>query len=221
MAEAPRLAQAGDRPARRACTDTPAHAYTKTNGHHDCSVLLTPMRKPSNHPRLPRPGLAAIVACLTLAGVGIGTPAAAAGSPYPAGVSRPLTGHARTLARVAKAPHPKTKRKKPRKPKLRGNPARALLAFQAMQKYYYIPGSGLYSGEPFSYLWPFSQAFAVTISMAYIPRLPISFSHELPARLVGLDSYLDPNNSGAPEGIYTSTLAGFDGTVAPPAGPGG
>ena len=38
---------------------------------------------------------------------------------------------------------------------------------------------------------------------------------------VGLHTYLDTNNSGAPEGTYTSTLAAFDGTVAPPAGPGG
>jgi hypothetical protein len=179
------------------------------------------MRKPSNHPRLPRPGLAAIVACLTLAGAGIGTPAAVAGSSYPSGVSRPLTGHARTLARVAKAPHPKTKRKKPHKPKLRGNPARALLAFQAMQKYYYIPGSGLYSGEPFSYLWPFSQALAATVSMANIAPLSRAFAGEIHARLIGLRDYLDTANSGAPEGTFTSTLAAYDGTAAPPTGPGG
>jgi hypothetical protein len=36
-----------------------------------------------------------------------------------------------------------------------------------------------------------------------------------------LRNYLDTNNSGAPEGTFTSTLAGFDGTVAPPTGPGG
>ena len=52
---------------------------------------------------------------------------------------------------------------------LHGNPARALRAFEAMQRYYYIPGSGLYEGEPFSFLWPFSQAFAATVSMSQRP----------------------------------------------------
>lgn len=90
-----------------------------------------------------------------------------------------------------------------------------------MQKEYYIGGSGLYAGEPYSYLWPFSQAFAATVSVAFIPHLGVSLSHEVQARLTGLNSYLDTNNSGAEEGTYTSTLAAFDGTVAPPVGPGG
>ncbi|MDQ6811123.1 MAG: glycoside hydrolase family 76 protein, partial [Actinomycetota bacterium] len=38
---------------------------------------------------------------------------------------------------------------------------------------------------------------------------------------VGLASYLDTSNSGEPEGTFTSSLAAFDGVVAPPAGPGG
>jgi hypothetical protein len=153
-------------------------------------------------------------------------------SAYPAGATRPtLVPRPSDFARSAssRAAHgrssasrrPSSRRRKPPKPVLRGNAARALLAYQAMQKYYYLQGSGLYSGEPFSYLWPFSQAFAVTISMAQIQHMPVSFGRDLRARLVGLDSYLDRNNSGAPEGIYTSTLAAFDGTVAPPAGPGG
>jgi hypothetical protein len=112
-------------------------------------------------------------------------------------------------------------RRKPRKPVLHGNPARALLAFQAMQSHYYLQGSGLYAGEPFSYLWPFSQALAATISLANVPHMPVSFARELHARMIGLNSYLDTNNSGASEGTFTSTLAAFDGTVAPPAGPGG
>ena len=40
-----------------------------------------------------------------------------------------------------------------------------------MQKAYYVLGSGLYKGEPFSYLWPFSQALAATVSVANIPAL--------------------------------------------------
>jgi len=114
-----------------------------------------------------------------------------------------------------------TPAKKPKKPALRGNPARALVAFEAMQRHYYIAGSGLYAGEPFSYLWPFSQALAATVSVANIPQVSVSLQRELQSRLTGLNSYLDTNNSGASEGTYTSTLAAFDGTVAPPAGPGG
>jgi hypothetical protein len=57
--------------------------------------------------------------------------------------------------------------------------------------------------------------------MAYIPHLGVSLARELQSRLTGLDAYLDTDNSGASEGTFTSTLAAFDGTVAPPAGPGG
>jgi hypothetical protein len=143
--------------------------------------------------------------------------ASRAGSRYPAGATRPLSRAqlARAASTHSHAP------KKPHKPALHGNPARALLAFEALQKYYYLQGSGLYEGEPFSYLWPFSQALAATISMANIPHLGVSFAHELQARMYGLHFYLDTNNSGASEGAFTSTLAGFDGTVAPPTGPGG
>jgi hypothetical protein len=166
----------------------------------------------------------------------------AGGSPYPAAATRPAFvakpaqfAHAGAPAHKAAssggsaapgsttptptpAASPKTKAKPP---KLHGNPARALAAFQAMQKRYYVAGSGLYAGEPYSYLWPFSQALAATISMADIPDLGVSLTHEIKARVTGLASYLDTNNSGAPEGTYTSTLAAFDGTVAPPTGPGG
>ncbi len=136
-------------------------------------------------------------------------------SPYPAGATRPaFTPKPSEYARAASA-------KKPKKPVLHGNPARALVAFEAMQKHFYIAGSGLYEGEPFAYLWPFSQALAATVSVAYIPHLGVSLAKELDARLTGLNSYLDTDNSGASEGVYTSTLAAFDGTVAPPAGPGG
>jgi len=116
---------------------------------------------------------------------------------------------------------PKSVKAKSRAPVPHGDPKRALVAFQAMQKAYYVKGKGLYAGEPFSYMWPFSQAFAATVSMAEIPRLGISLTRELHARLTGLHDYLDTSNSGAPEGTFTSTLTAFDGAVAPPLGPGG
>src|SRR5665213_814865 len=146
-------------------------------------------------------------------------------SPYPAGATRAsLYPRPSQYARAASAGGTSAAGKRAKKKavkKLRGNPARALAAFEAMQAHYYIKGSGLYEGEPFSYLWPFSQALAATVSMANIPHLGVSVTHELNARLFGLRSYLDLNNSGASEGTFTSTLAAFDGTVAPPTGPGG
>ncbi|HTB71210.1 MAG TPA: glycoside hydrolase family 76 protein [Solirubrobacteraceae bacterium] len=189
-----------------------------------------------------------LLACAALASLGASNALAATGvagavhraarssARYPSGASRPFAHpRARPLARAATsaggiAPPgssttpSKTKSKtkqKPRKPVLKGNPLRGLLAYEAMQRYYYIPGSGLYDGEPFSYLWSFSQAFAATVSMSNVPHLPVSLAAEVRARLLGLREYLDANNSGAPEGIYTSSLPAFDGTVAPPAGPGG
>jgi Glycosyl hydrolase family 76 len=181
---------------------------------------------------------------------------AAGSSPYPAAATRatfhpkasefahsPATAHKAASSGGAAAPgssptSPATsttpskstrakKKKKPKPPTLHGNPARALVAFEAMQKYYYLKGSGLYAGEPFSYLWSFSQALAATVSinqmseLAKVPTVKASLTGELQARLIGLHDYLDTNNSGADEGVYTSTLPAYDGTAAPPVGPGG
>jgi Glycosyl hydrolase family 76 len=172
-------------------------------------------------------------------------------SPYPAGATRPLrvakpsefahaaaaptggssapaSGSSKSTSGSSKTSSKKHSKPKPKpKPVLHGDPARAVLAFEAMQRAYYIAGSGLYQGEPFSFLWPFSQALAATVTLSHvtgiatIPGLTAVFARELNARMVGLRSYLDINNSGAPEGTFTSSLAAFDGTVAPPTGPGG
>ncbi len=151
-----------------------------------------------------------------------------AGSGYPARASRPAFRTVRArLATKASAGAISVKipiagrRGKSHWMVLRGDPARAWLSFQEMQRYYYLLGSGLYRGEPFSYLWSFSQAMAATVSMANIPKLQSVMRRELKARVVGLRSYLDTDNSGAVEGTYTSTLAAYDGTTAPPTGPGG
>jgi hypothetical protein len=162
-------------------------------------------------------------------------------SPYPAGATRPQLrprafeyahaagsggASAPSSSRPSTSKGSKHRHRKPAPPPpLRGNPARALAAFEAMQRQYYISGSGLYDGEPFSYLWPFSQALAATVNLANIPHLSATLQKEvreqIKERLLGLNEYLDANNSGAPEGVYLSTLPAFDGTVAPPAGPGG
>ncbi len=204
----------------------------------------------ADHPRTLRGLCASLLALLSLALLSLALPVSGAwaASPYPAGATRPAytpkrseyaragsSAHSASSSGGAAAPGGSapstssapaahaapTKAKKPKKPLLHGNPARALVAFEAMQKHFYIAGSGLYEGEPFSYLWPFSQALAATVSVAYIPHLGVSLAKELDARLTGLNDYLDTDNSDASEGTYTSTLAAFDGTVAPPAGPGG
>jgi hypothetical protein len=178
----------------------------------------------------PRPACTgALAACATLLAAGpLAPPAGAARGParsaYPAAAQRPLLRlSAAELARerASSASSPATRKRKKKKPALSGNPLRALLAYEAMQSHYYIRGSGLYEGEPFSYLWPFSQALAATVTLANAPTLAKTISRELQPRIVGLQDYLDTNNSGAPEGVYTSSLAAYDGTVAPPAGPGG
>ena len=191
---------------------------TKSNAVLDCFRLSMSLIRP-------RPALlATLLGAFALlssssAASSLAAPSGARRSPYPAGATRPALapGAGRPVRMHATAAASK---KKP-KPVLHGDPARALVSFQAMQKAYYIKGSGLYAGEPFSYLWSFSQALAATVSMASIPHLGVNLSPELHARLQGLNSYLDTDNSGSPEGTFTSTLPAFDGTVAPPAGPGG
>jgi hypothetical protein len=182
--------------------------------------MRQPMRKRSPLKTLPRAPLVCALACALLAptdrALARSHARAAHGSSYPAETSRPRT----PLARTASSRRAR-RRQRARGPVLRGNPLRATLAYAAMQRYYYIPGSGLYTGEPFSYLWPFSVALASTVSLESVPALARAYHRELHARLIGLESYLDTNNSGAPEGTYTSALEAFDGTAAPPTGPGG
>lgn len=104
----------------------------------------------------------------------------------------------------------------------RGNAARALLAFRTMQKSFYIQGTGLYKGEPYSFLWPFSQTMAATVSLAYIPGQSKALAHELRVRMYGLERYFEaPPASSASEPSSTPALPSFAGSVAPPLGPGG
>ena len=166
------------------------------------------------------------------------------GSRYPAGGEGPRRiAHRGEFARTASGHRSagKSKKAKP-KPGLHGNPARALASFAEMQKAFYISGSGLYLGEPYSYLWPFSQALAATVSVANIPgqaaKQAVVNSRELHVRLYGLDKYwstptseseplpgeqpeVEENSSGeAPEnpGVPPPALPSYSGNVAPPAG---
>jgi hypothetical protein len=87
------------------------------------------------------------------------------------------------------------KKPAPRKPApLTGNAARALAAYEAMQKYFYLKNSDLYAealGEPQgSYLWPFSQALAATVSLAHVRTQQSKQSFILGSQLRGLQDYL-------------------------------
>ena len=168
------------------------------------------------------------------------------GSSSTGGVPVGSTAPARTpggKATMAPSGKRRTKAKK-RKPGLHGDAARALLAYNAMQQNFYIPGSGLYAGEPYSYLWPFSQALAATVSVSNISGQKASQasanSRELHVRLYGLGKYWawpTPLAGKAPTGeqpegeeqgegsepaeaagIPPPTLPSFNGEVVPPGG---
>ena len=108
------------------------------------------------------------------------------------------------------APSPHKPAGKKKRQKLHGDAARADSAYSAMQRGFYVAGSGLYKGAPYSYLWGFSEALAATIAMTRVRGLDRLYHHELHARLQGLADYWDP-----------SPPAGYDGAVAPPLGSGG
>jgi hypothetical protein len=168
---------------------------------------------------------------------------------YPRRVARPSefahsssnTGGASPGAAPKTTVGAKTKKKaSKRKPGLHGNPARALLAYKAMQQSFYIPGTGLYEGEPYSYLWPFSQALAATVSVSNIPgqgrSAAASYPRELHVRLYGLGKYWGPAGQTLPgeqpegeeevaegetpetAGIAPTTMPSFNGNVVPPGG---
>ncbi len=201
-------------------------------------------------------------------GAGIAHAGRSVSSPYPAGAQRPRklarpsefahsstasTGgvspgsapptsvpSTKTTSTTTKAPASKRTTKKKGKPVLRGNPARALLAYEAMQQNFYIPGTGLYLGEPYSFLWPFSQALAATVSVSNIPgqaaTAASTYSNEFKVRLFGLQKYWGSTGEAVageqPEeeetgegsepaeaaGIAAPALPSFNGEVVPPGG---
>ncbi len=215
-----------------------------------------------------RPVSATVAMALSLAGLGV-TPGLAggvvsrghahegAGSRYPAGGEGP-----RKRARAGEFAHSASntggasaggsggaktsagaKKKKPkRKLGLHGNPARALVGYTAMQHNFYIPGTGLYIGEPYSYLWPFSQALVATVSVSGIrgqaAKQAVAYARELHVRMYGLAKYWSPASSvgeplpgeqpeteategtESPEtvGVPPPALPSYNGGVVPPGG---
>jgi hypothetical protein len=160
------------------------------------------------------------------------------------GVSVGSKAPAKTPSRTTTRAPSRKKQAKKVKPGLRGDAARALAGYEAMQQNFYIPGSGLYAGEPYSYLWPFSQALAATVSVSNISGQAASQasanSREVHVRLYGLGKYWawpSPVAGQAPTGeqpegeeqgegsepaeaagIPPPTLPSFNGEVVPPGG---
>jgi hypothetical protein len=175
---------------------------------------------------------------------GASTPASTPSTKAPSTPSTkaPSTPSTKAPSKTTKTPASKKTAKKKSKPVLHGNPARALLAYEAMQQNFYIPGTGLYEGEPYSYLWPFSQALAATVSVSNIPgqaaTAASTYSRELKVRLYGLQKYWNtippagstggeqPQEEETGEGsepaeaatIPAPTLPSFNGEVVPPGG---
>lgn len=113
----------------------------------------------------------------------------------------------------------RTSKHKRAKPALHGNPARAVLAYGAMQRSYFIGGSALYRGEPYAFLWPFSQALGATVSLAEIPSQRVRFERELHSLLAGLERYWAVPAASASEG--SAPPPSYASAVMPPLGPGG
>jgi len=80
-----------------------------------------------------------------------------------------------------------------------------------MQRTFYLPSKRLYRGQPYSYLWPFSQALAATVSMTTVPGAPRGYRNHVAERLVGLEAYWAPARQPP----------AYAGAVTPPLGPGG
>ncbi|HEX8073781.1 MAG TPA: glycoside hydrolase family 76 protein [Thermoleophilaceae bacterium] len=91
------------------------------------------------------------------------------------------------------------------------NMTRAVESYRALQKHLYLPEQRLYRGSPYSYVWPFSQAMSATIALAGMPRQAHHYSKQVRDRLLGLQSYFDPD----------SEPPGYDSGVRPPLGNGG
>jgi hypothetical protein len=115
---------------------------------------------------------------------------------------------------------------KPKAPVLDLYAKRALAAYEAMQQNFYVPSAGLYKGEPeYSFLWPFSQALAASVSIAHIageqPKLETSLRALGTSLQVYASSSVAPGETTASGASTATTVHSYDDVTAPPIGPGG
>jgi hypothetical protein len=154
------------------------------------------------HPRFTRAlAVALLLACVPLLAL-VAAAAARSSAPAPrraarAGAAsmhaaRSTPVHAAAFASAHAAAHTHT-HPHSKKPVLSLYATRALLAYEAMQQSFYVSGTGLYRGEPeYSFLWPFSQALAATISLSHVTGERPKLAEGLHALTFGLQQYLGP-----------------------------
>jgi len=103
------------------------------------------------------------------------------------------------------------------------NEREAVASYQALQANLYKPSAQLYQGlpsnscDPYSCLWPFTNAMAGTEFLDTTTGSSL-YSSDVKARINGLLAYADPNEV-SPSGA--SQPGAFQSAVAPPKGPGG
>jgi hypothetical protein len=99
----------------------------------------------------------------------------------------------------------------------------AVASYQALQKNFYLPSLKLYAGlpsnscDPYSCLWPFTNAMAGTEYLYGSPGAS-GYASAVHARLKGLTAYADLDEISPSE---ASQPQAFESAVAPPEGPGG
>jgi hypothetical protein len=177
-----------------------------------------------------RPLLAVCLATV-LALAALCTPALAARSGRPALAARSRSRVPAPAARPGQAALVSRSRrhapaKKPKPPVLDLYAKRALAAYAAMQQNFYVASAGLYKGEPeYSFLWPFSQALAASVSVAHIPEQQPKLETSLHALGTSLQVYasssVSPGETTASGASTATTLHSYDDVTAPPIGPGG
>lgn len=115
-------------------------------------------------------------------------------------------------------------------PAVQTDASRAAFAYQAMQTYFYHPDVQLYQdpypqngGNPYSYVWPFSQAMAATNYLSGISRAGGQYTSDVTERLNGLTRYWNPTptSNNPPSPPSPPSPPGYASYVMPPLGQGG
>jgi Glycosyl hydrolase family 76 len=110
------------------------------------------------------------------------------------------------------------------------NAERAIAAYEAMQRQFYVAGVKLYretapvsGGNAYSYVWPFSQALVATLLLSGLPRVGGAYKGAVADRVAGLAPYWNPapasNNPPSPPA--PASPPGYASYLMPPLGGGG
>ena len=94
------------------------------------------------------------------------------------------------------------------------NASRAVNAYDAMQKHFYVAGQKLYrenyphnrGGNSYSYLWPFEEAAKATLYMYGLPGGASAYARAIQDRLVGREAYWD--RQADPRGYHSYPRTG-------------